>query len=65
MGCFGIGVSRLLQAVVEHSCSVHGSEGISWPLSITPFTACVLPLTTSPVRVSTIVQINTVLQKQV
>jgi prolyl-tRNA synthetase len=48
MGCFGIGVSRLLQAVVEHSCSVHGSEGISWPLFVTPFTACVLPLTTSP-----------------
>lgn len=48
MGCFGVGISRLLQATLEHSCSVNGDDDrISWPLTITPFTVCVLPLTTS------------------
>ena len=50
MGCFGVGISRLLQATLEHSCSVNGDDDrISWPLTITPFTVCVLPLTTSQV----------------
>ena len=34
MGCYGIGVSRTLQAVVEQS---HDKDGIRWPVSIAPF----------------------------
>jgi len=34
MGCYGIGVTRTLQAVIEQS---HDANGIVWPLSITPF----------------------------
>ena len=34
MGCYGIGVTRSLQAVVEQS---HDNEGICWPLSLSPF----------------------------
>ena len=34
MGCYGLGVSRTLQAVVEQS---HDEKGIVWPLSIAPF----------------------------
>ncbi len=34
MGCYGIGVTRSLQAVVEQS---HDKEGICWPLSLSPF----------------------------
>lgn len=34
MGCYGIGVSRTLQAAVEQS---HDKDGIIWPLSIAPF----------------------------
>ena len=34
MGCYGIGVTRSLQAVVEQS---HDDEGICWPLSLSPF----------------------------
>lgn len=35
MGCYGIGLSRAVQAVVEQS---HDSSGIIWPQSISPFT---------------------------
>ena len=34
MGCFGIGVTRSLQAVVEQS---HDTDGICWPLGVSPF----------------------------
>lgn len=34
MGCYGIGVSRTLQAVIEQS---NDSNGIIWPISVAPF----------------------------
>jgi len=34
MGCYGIGVSRILAAVIEQ---LNDSRGIVWPLSIAPF----------------------------
>jgi len=34
MGCYGIGISRTLQAVIEHS---HDADGIIWPWPIAPF----------------------------
>ena len=34
MGCYGLGVSRTLQATVEQN---HDKDGILWPLSITPY----------------------------
>ena len=34
MGCYGIGVSRLIQAVIEQN---HDKEGIIWPVQISPF----------------------------
>lgn len=34
MGCYGIGVSRLAQAVVEQS---HDKDGIIWPVAIAPY----------------------------
>jgi prolyl-tRNA synthetase len=34
MGCYGIGISRTLQAVIEQS---HDSDGIVWPWPIAPF----------------------------
>ncbi|MCZ0931980.1 MAG: proline--tRNA ligase [Oligoflexia bacterium] len=36
MGCYGLGVTRTLQAVIEQS---HDEKGIIWPLSIAPFSA--------------------------
>jgi prolyl-tRNA synthetase len=34
MGCYGIGISRTLQAVIEQS---HDADGIIWPWAIAPF----------------------------
>lgn len=34
MGCYGLGVTRTLQAIVEQS---HDDQGIIWPLCIAPF----------------------------
>ena len=34
MGCYGIGVSRTLSAIVEQH---HDDNGIIWPKSVTPF----------------------------
>ena len=42
MGCYGVGISRTLAAVVEQ----HNDEnGIIWPASIAPAHVCVIPLT--------------------
>ena len=34
MGCYGIGISRTLQAVIEQS---HDKDGIIWPASVAPY----------------------------
>ncbi|MFT3780630.1 MAG: proline--tRNA ligase [Nibricoccus sp.] len=34
MGCYGIGVSRTMQAVIEQS---HDADGIIWPWNVAPF----------------------------
>lgn len=41
MGCYGIGVSRLVAAVVEQC---HDDKGIIWPLSIAPFQVHLVPV---------------------
>jgi prolyl-tRNA synthetase len=41
MGCYGIGVTRTLQAIVEQS---NDKDGIIWPLSVAPYTVCITPL---------------------
>ncbi|HTL56584.1 MAG TPA: proline--tRNA ligase [Candidatus Limnocylindrales bacterium] len=45
MGCYGIGVTRTLQAVLEQS---HDENGIIWPISVAPFTVCITPLNVAP-----------------
>ncbi len=41
MGCYGIGITRLLAAAVEQN---HDSNGIIWPFSIAPFHVLLLPI---------------------
>jgi len=41
MGCYGIGVTRTLQAVIEQS---HDADGIVWPVSVAPFAVTLLLL---------------------
>lgn len=40
MGCYGIGISRLLAAVAEVR---HDQKGIVWPVSIAPYRVCIIP----------------------
>lgn len=41
MGCYGVGVTRTLAAIVEQ----HSDEvGIKWPVSVAPAHVCVIPL---------------------
>ena len=41
MGCYGIGVTRTLQAIIEQS---NDKDGIIWPLSVAPYRVCITPL---------------------
>ncbi len=45
MGCYGIGVTRTLQAVIEQS---NDKDGVVWPVSVAPFTVCITPLSVAP-----------------
>ena len=45
MGCYGIGVTRTLQAVIEQS---NDKDGIVWPLSVAPYQVCITPLGVVP-----------------
>jgi prolyl-tRNA synthetase len=41
MGCYGIGVSRTLAAVVEQN---HDEHGIIWPVCVAPYEVEIVPL---------------------
>ena len=41
MGCYGIGVSRIVAAAIEQN---HDERGIAWPLAMAPFSVAVIPL---------------------
>lgn len=44
MGCYGIGVGRTLQAIIE---KFHDDKGIIWPINIAPFKALIIPINMS------------------
>ncbi len=44
MGCYGIGVTRTLQSVIEQS---HDANGIVWPVSIAPYQVVVTAINAS------------------
>lgn len=41
MGCYGIGVSRVVAAAIEQN---HDEHGILWPEALTPFKVAIVPL---------------------
>lgn len=45
MGCYGIGVTRTLQAIIEQC---NDKDGIVWPLSVAPYQVCITPLAVTP-----------------
>lgn len=42
MGCYGIGVSRVIAAIIEKH---HDERGIQWPREVAPFDVEILPIT--------------------
>ena len=45
MGCYGLGVTRTLQAVIEYS---HDDNGIIWPAAVAPWQVCITALDIEP-----------------
>lgn len=41
MGCYGIGVTRVVAAAIEQN---HDEKGIIWPEAIAPFQVCIVPM---------------------
>jgi prolyl-tRNA synthetase len=52
MGCYGIGVSRLIAAAIEQN---HDANGIIWPFSIAPFQVLLLPINLQDERIRQVV----------
>ncbi len=41
MGCYGIGVSRIVAAAIEQG---HDADGIIWPMALAPFQVALIPI---------------------
>ncbi|KKS44195.1 MAG: Proline-tRNA ligase [candidate division CPR1 bacterium GW2011_GWA2_42_17] len=41
MGCYGIGTTRLVHAIVEQN---HDAQGIIWPITVAPFLVHIVPI---------------------
>jgi prolyl-tRNA synthetase len=41
MGCYGIGITRIVAAAIEQN---HDDRGIIWPKTMAPFTVVIIPL---------------------
>ncbi|XBC42496.1 MAG: proline--tRNA ligase [Buchnera aphidicola (Meitanaphis elongallis)] len=41
MGCYGIGITRVIAAIIEQN---HDAKGIIWPVSIAPFQVAIIPI---------------------
>ena len=39
MGCYGMGISRIIAAAVEQN---HDDKGAIWPLNLTPYKVCII-----------------------
>ena len=53
MGCYGIGLGRLLSAAIEQS---HDDKGIIWPLPIAPYHIYLCPLYREDSKVSEVAE---------
>ncbi|MFZ5875248.1 MAG: proline--tRNA ligase [Nitrospirota bacterium] len=60
MGCYGIGVSRIMAAAVEQN---HDAKGIIWPAPLSPYAAHVIPLSDKPAVVDATARIEAELTK--
>jgi prolyl-tRNA synthetase len=53
MGCYGIGVSRLISAVIEQN---NDKDGIIWPREVAPYQAVILPLEIADAKIMGLAQ---------
>jgi prolyl-tRNA synthetase len=61
MGCYGIGVTRTLQSIVEQ---YHDEAGIKWPLNVAPYHAVIVPISSKDeVQVKLAEEIHNELEK--
>ena len=60
MGCYGIGISRLLAALVEQH---HDQDGMAFPMSVAPFQVHLLQLGTEPVVVEATARLESELEQ--
>ena len=51
MGCYGIGLNRIMAAAIE---AFHDDNGISWPMAIAPFQAVICALDVRVEEVTTL-----------
>lgn len=49
MGCYGIGINRILAAAIEEN---HDKEGIIWPKAIAPYQVIVIPTNTADEKIN-------------
>ena len=61
MGCYGIGVSRLLATAVEQH---HDENGICWPMSIAPYPVHVVQVGAEPEVQAAVAQLESELQER-
>jgi len=45
MGCYGIGITRTMQAIIEQR---NDKDGIIWPIAVAPYQVCITPLGVAP-----------------
>lgn len=53
MGCYGIGISRTIQAVIEQN---HDKDGVIWPVSIAPFHVHICHLDVNDVKATEVAE---------
>jgi prolyl-tRNA synthetase len=51
MGCYGIGVTRIMASAIEQN---HDQHGIKWPVPLAPFEVAILPLQADDDEVQTV-----------
>ncbi|MDO5308340.1 MAG: proline--tRNA ligase [Planctomycetia bacterium] len=53
MGCYGIGVNRIIAGLAETS---HDDNGLIWPVALAPYEVCVCPVKASDPEVMTVAE---------
>jgi prolyl-tRNA synthetase len=61
MGCYGVGISRIMAALVEH---YHDDDGIAWPMAVAPYHVAILVLDREPALLAKAEAVCTQLQAQ-